>query len=72
MLAMLAGVLIDVAIGWPARLYARIGHPVTWLGALISALDTRLNDGPRAARLRMGALKDRACAAKLREVKKVS
>ncbi|MBS0123998.1 adenosylcobinamide-phosphate synthase CbiB [Thetidibacter halocola] len=53
---MLAGVLIDAAIGWPDRIHARIGHPVTWLGALITALEARLNDGPRATRLRNGAL----------------
>ncbi len=36
---------IDAALGWPARLYARIGHPVTWLGALIAVLEARWNRG---------------------------
>ena len=36
---------IDAAAGWPARLHARTGHPVTWLGALIGAGDARLNRG---------------------------
>lgn len=56
--AMLAALLVDAAIGWPARLYARIGHPVTWLGALISALDRGLNrEGARPAHRRAaGAL----------------
>ena len=53
---MLAGLLVDALLGWPDRLYKRIGHPVTWLGALISALDGRLNQGPRQRRLRMGAV----------------
>jgi adenosylcobinamide-phosphate synthase len=40
---MLAGLLIDAAIGWPDRIHRRIGHPVTWAGALIAALDDWLN-----------------------------
>ncbi|WP_022707989.1 adenosylcobinamide-phosphate synthase CbiB [Paracoccus zeaxanthinifaciens] len=38
--------LIDAAIGWPDAALRRIGHPVIWLGRLISALDDRLNRGP--------------------------
>jgi len=34
---------IDAAIGWPDALYTRIGHPVVWLGRLISAGDKALN-----------------------------
>jgi adenosylcobinamide-phosphate synthase len=41
---------IDALIGWPARLYSRIGHPVTWIGALISALEARWNEGEPALR----------------------
>ncbi|RJE79756.1 adenosylcobinamide-phosphate synthase CbiB [Paracoccus sp. JM45] len=37
---------IDLVIGWPAWLFARIGHPVTWLGRLIATLDDRMNHGP--------------------------
>ncbi|CAM5776149.1 cobalamin biosynthesis protein CobD [Labrys miyagiensis] len=33
----------EMVFGYPRPLYARIGHPVTWMGALISALDRRLN-----------------------------
>ncbi|WP_417599969.1 adenosylcobinamide-phosphate synthase CbiB [Pararhodobacter oceanensis] len=40
---MLIAVALDLAVGWPPRLYAAVGHPVTWFGALISALDRRLN-----------------------------
>jgi adenosylcobinamide-phosphate synthase len=46
-LIMLVALLIDAALSWPARLYARIGHPVTWIGWLISAFETRLNSGTR-------------------------
>ncbi|HLJ01646.1 MAG TPA: adenosylcobinamide-phosphate synthase CbiB [Bradyrhizobium sp.] len=34
---------IDALVGWPDGLFARIGHPVTWLGALIDVVDTRFN-----------------------------
>ena len=40
---MLVAMAIDAAIGWPARLYAVVGHPVTWIGMLIRWLDLRLN-----------------------------
>jgi adenosylcobinamide-phosphate synthase len=41
-LALLAAA-IEAAVGWPAPLYAAIGHPVTWVGALIARLDAALN-----------------------------
>ncbi|MCE8439443.1 cobalamin biosynthesis protein, partial [Rhodovulum sulfidophilum] len=33
--AMLVALAIEGVAGWPDRLHARIGHPVTWIGALI-------------------------------------
>lgn len=42
-LIMLLAFAIDAAVGWPAAIYARIGHPVTWIGAAISSLDRSLN-----------------------------
>ncbi|WP_198671030.1 adenosylcobinamide-phosphate synthase CbiB [Oceanibium sediminis] len=42
-LAMLIGLLVEAAAGWPAALYARIGHPVGWIGTLIATLDQRWN-----------------------------
>ena len=42
-LMMLTAMAIDLSFGWPDWLYRRIGHPVTWLGALIRALDLALN-----------------------------
>jgi adenosylcobinamide-phosphate synthase len=40
---LLAALLIEAAIGYPARLFAWIGHPVTSIGALIGRLDRSLN-----------------------------
>ena len=53
-LVMLAGLALDLCLGWPGRLYARIGHPVTWLGRVISACEARLNRGSDGERLRGG------------------
>lgn len=39
----LLALLIDVAVGWPNALYLKLGHPVTWMGAVISKLDATLN-----------------------------
>jgi adenosylcobinamide-phosphate synthase len=35
--------LIEALVGYPDRLVRAIGHPVTWIGALIACLDTGLN-----------------------------
>jgi adenosylcobinamide-phosphate synthase len=39
----LAALPVEAALGYPGRLYSAIGHPVTWMGKLIEALDVRLN-----------------------------
>jgi adenosylcobinamide-phosphate synthase len=52
--AMLVAMAVDAMLGWPGALFARIGHPVTWLGSLIGALDARWNrasDTPAMRRL---------------------
>ncbi|MFC2969104.1 adenosylcobinamide-phosphate synthase CbiB [Acidimangrovimonas pyrenivorans] len=54
-LAMLIALTIDACFGWPDRLFARIGHPVTWLGRVIGALERRLNRPGSAAALRLAA-----------------
>ena len=41
-LALLA-LAIEAGVGYPDALFRNIGHPATWLGALIDALDRRLN-----------------------------
>ena len=40
---MLGAFLLEAACGWPDWLYRRIRHPVVWIGALISGLETALN-----------------------------
>lgn len=35
--------VLEAVVGYPEALYRLIGHPVVWFGALISALDKRLN-----------------------------
>ncbi len=59
----LTGLALDALIGWPAPLYRRIGHPVTWLGRLIAACEARLNRGGPARRLAGGALTTALCVA---------
>ncbi len=41
--SLLIAMLVEGAISWPARLFAVIGHPVTWLGRLIAALEEWCN-----------------------------
>ncbi len=41
--AMVVAMAVDALIGWPSPLFARIGHPVTWLGWLINLLDGAWN-----------------------------
>ena len=51
---MLVALAMDTLIGWPDWLYRRVGHPVTWLGRLIAALDNGLNTPGPLRRLRGG------------------
>jgi adenosylcobinamide-phosphate synthase len=37
--------LIERVVGYPIPIFRVIGHPVTWIGALISWLEVRLNTG---------------------------
>jgi adenosylcobinamide-phosphate synthase len=53
--AMAVGLALDALLGWPGGLFARIGHPVIWLGALIDALDRRWNRTADAPWLRRAA-----------------
>jgi adenosylcobinamide-phosphate synthase len=39
----LVALLLELIIGYPDQLVRLIGHPVTWMGALIGALDRSLN-----------------------------
>jgi adenosylcobinamide-phosphate synthase len=53
--AMMVAMVADALLGWPNRLFARIGHPVTWLGRVIAALDTRWNRETDAPSIRRAA-----------------
>lgn len=44
MLVLVLAFILEAAFGYPAWAYERIGHPVTWIGALIGMLDGKLND----------------------------
>ena len=43
LLLALAALVLEAAIGYPQALYRVIGHPVTWIGWLIAALERWLN-----------------------------
>lgn len=43
---------IEIRLGYPARLFRAVGHPVTWFGKLISCLDRTLNRTADTDRLR--------------------
>src|SRR5918992_1149513 len=47
---------VEACIGYPQALYARMSHPVVWIGRLIETLERRWNDPARsdAARRTLG------------------
>jgi adenosylcobinamide-phosphate synthase len=51
----LAALLLELVIGYPDRLLRAIGHPVTWMGTMIGALDRRLNRDAATAAARRAA-----------------
>ena len=54
MLALALG--IEAAAGYPDALYRAVGHPVTWIGRLIAALERGLNRGSARRRRLAGCL----------------
>ncbi|MDB5416246.1 MAG: cobalamin biosynthesis protein CobD [Rubritepida sp.] len=56
MTMLLLALLLEAAFGYPDRLVRAIGHPVIWIGRLISALDRVLNRGSFGARRGGGVL----------------
>jgi adenosylcobinamide-phosphate synthase len=40
---LLLALALDASVGYPDGVYRKIGHPVTWIGALIATLETKLN-----------------------------
>lgn len=53
--AMVVAMAVDALLGWPSPLFARIGHPVTWLGRLIAGIDTGWNRASAPPALRRAA-----------------
>jgi len=47
--------LIELAVGYPQAVLRAVGHPVTWIGALVGALDRRLNSETSTAAARRAA-----------------
>ncbi|WP_275194472.1 adenosylcobinamide-phosphate synthase CbiB [Bradyrhizobium sp. CSA207] len=53
--AMVVAMAVDALVGWPSPLFTQIGHPVTWLGRLIAAVDAAWNRAPDPPALRRAA-----------------
>lgn len=53
--AMVVAMAVDAFLGWPSWLFARVGHPVTWVGWLIGALDAAWNRASDPPALRRAA-----------------
>jgi adenosylcobinamide-phosphate synthase len=47
-----AALAVEACVGYPQALYARIAHPVVWIGKLIDALERRWNDPARSDAMR--------------------
>ena len=45
---LLAVLIVEVALGYPAWVLARIGHPVMWVGRMIGTMDRHWNRAPHA------------------------
>ena len=56
LLVLAVALAFDGLAGYPRAVFAAIGHPVTWMGALIAALDRRFNSetGDRERRRQAG------------------
>lgn len=51
---LLLTLISEAAIGYPAAIYAAIGHPVTWIGSVIAILERRWNRGKPLRRRAFG------------------
>lgn len=43
-----AALALEAMLGYPDELYRRVGHPVSWIGAVVSGLEHRLNRPQRS------------------------
>jgi adenosylcobinamide-phosphate synthase len=51
-LILLIALTLDIVIGWPEKIYASIGHPVSWIGKVISYFERSLNKSKYPGKLR--------------------
>ena len=51
-LILLIALTLDIVIGWPEKIYASIGHPVSWIGKVISYFERSLNKRKYPGKLR--------------------
>lgn len=56
LLLTLLAMAVERAFGYPDALFARIGHPVTWMGAVLGRLEGRLNAGTPPQRRNAGRM----------------
>ena len=42
-LILLIALTLDIVLGWPEKIYTNIGHPVSWIGKVISYCERSLN-----------------------------
>jgi adenosylcobinamide-phosphate synthase len=54
-LILIAACGIEAVLAYPAIVFGAIGHPVSWIGAAISALESRLNRPDFSAATRRAA-----------------
>jgi adenosylcobinamide-phosphate synthase len=54
-LILIAACAIEAVLAYPAIVFGAIGHPVSWIGAAISALEVRLNRPDYSAAMRRAA-----------------
>jgi adenosylcobinamide-phosphate synthase len=54
-LILIAACGIEAVLAYPALVFGAIGHPVSWIGALISRLESRLNRPDYSAAMRRAA-----------------
>jgi adenosylcobinamide-phosphate synthase len=54
-LILIAACGIEAVLAYPALVFGAIGHPVSWIGALISGLELRLNRPDHSAAMRRAA-----------------
>jgi adenosylcobinamide-phosphate synthase len=52
----LAALAAEAGLSYPQALFARVGHPVVWIGAAIEALEAGLNRGPPLRRRLCGVV----------------